>query len=199
MAKRRNRKLCGHRRRDHRPDWRPLVGLSPDDVPDFMWMHRVDLVDGTVVEAYKHWSTRRYIYLDATGRGYELVGDATFEETDPMILLVEAVIGARQSANIVRHNDWIDGENITWARSATRHRITRARTLFAIRGAGICFEDGAGQRNELRLYFFGDDQRGTPLEILAVEGEDGGLFVVHSMRLRARFADRYKEALKWRK
>jgi hypothetical protein len=66
-------------------------------------------------------------------------------------------------------------------------------------GAGICFEDGAGRENEVRLYFFGDDQGGRPLEILAVEGEGGGLFVVHSMRLRARFEDRYKEALRWRK
>ena len=198
MAKRRSRKLRGRRRGDLRPDWRPLVGLAPGDVPDFMWMHRVDLVDGTVVEAYKHWSTRRYIYLDASGRGYELVGDATFEETDPMILLVKAV-GAEAGANIVRQNDWVDGESITWARSATRHRISRARTLFAIRGAGICFEDGAGRADELRLYFFGDDQGGTPLEILAVEGKDGGLFVAHSMRLRAPFMDRYKEALRWRK
>jgi hypothetical protein len=164
-----------------------------------MWMHRVDLVDGTVVEAYKHWLTRRYVYLDASGRGYELVGDAAFEEGDPMVLLVKAIMGAEGAADIVRHNDWVDGENIIWARSSTRHRISRARTLFAIKRAGICFEDGAGRVDELRLYFFGDDQGGGPLEILAVEGRDGGLLVIHSVRLRARFMDRYREALRWQR
>jgi hypothetical protein len=162
-------------------------------------MYRVDLVDGTVVEAYQHSLTRKYVYLDASGRGYELIEDAVFEEVDPMILLVTAIAGAEGRSGIVRHNDWADRGNITWARSATRHRISRERTLFAIRCAGICFEDGAGRGDEVRLYFFGDDQRGRPLEILALEGKDGGLFVVHSMRLRARFMDRYKEALRWRR
>jgi hypothetical protein len=200
MAKRKKRKLLGARRADSVPDWRPLFGLSPGDVLDFMWMHRVDLADGTVVEAYKHWSTRKYIYLDASGRGYELVGDTTFEEGDAMVLLVLAIFhGDARTDNIVRQNDWADGENITWARSYTRHRISRGRTLFAITSSGICFEDGSRQADELRLYFFGDDQQGRPLEILALEGKDGGLLVIHSMRLRARFMDRYKEALRWQR
>lgn len=163
-------------------------------------MHRVDLVDGTVVEAYKHWWTREYIYLDASGRGYELVGEATFEEGDAMVLLVLAILDDDDhGANIVRQNDWAEGENIRWARSSTRHRISRTRTLFAIRSAGICFKDGSSGEGELRLYFFGGDQDGRALEILALEGNDGGLFVIHSMRLRARFTDRYMEALRWQR
>jgi hypothetical protein len=199
MAKRKIRRLRGSRRSDSVPDWRPLFGLSPSDVLDFMWMHRVDLLDGTVVEAYKHWSTRKYIYLDASGRGYELVGDATFVEGDAMVLLVMAILDGVDRGNIVRQNDWADGENITWARSSTRHRISRARSLFAIRSAGICFEDGSSRADEPRLYLFGDGQEGRPLEILALAGKDGGLFVVHAMRLRARFMDRYKEALRWQR
>lgn len=200
MAKRKKRRLLGTRRADSVPDWRPLSGLSPGEVLDFMWMHRVDLEDGTVVEAYKHWATRKYIYLDASGRGYELIGDRTFEEGDAMVLLVLAVFdGEGYADNIVRQNDWADGENISWARSSTRHRISRGRTLFAIRSSGICFEDGSSQADELRLYFFGDDQQGRPLEILALEGKDGGLLVIHSMHLRARFMDRYEEALRWQR
>jgi hypothetical protein len=200
MAKRKIRKLFGSRRGDSVPDWRPLFGLSPSDVGDFMWMYRVDLVDGTVVEAYKHWRTRKYVYLDASGRGYEPVGEATFEEGDAMVLLVMAILADEDRAdNIVRQNDWADGENISWARSSTRHRISRARSLFAIRSAGICFEDGSSRADELRLYFFGDDEEGRPLEVLALEGKDGDLFVIHSMRLRARFMDRYKEALRWQR
>jgi hypothetical protein len=200
MAKRKKRRLLGTRRADSVPDWRPLFGLSPSDVLDFMWMHRIDLVDGAVLEAYKHWSTRKYVYLDGSGRGYELVGDLTFEEGDAMDLLALALFdGEGRADNIVRQNDWADGERIRWARSSTRHRISRRQTLFAIRCAGICFEDGSSREDELRLYFFGDDQEGRPLEILAVEGRDGGLFVIHSMRLRARFMDRYKEALRWQR
>jgi hypothetical protein len=200
MAKRKKRRLRGSRRDGAAPDWRPLFGLSPRDVLDFMWMYRVDLTDGTVVEAYKHWSTRKYIYLDASGRGYELVGEATFEQGDAMVLLVMAVLDAEdRGANIVRQNDWAEGEQISWARSSTRHRISRGRTLFAIRSAGICFEDGSSQADELRLFFFGDDQDGRPLEVLALEGKDGGLFVIHSMRLRGRFRDRYEEALRWQR
>jgi hypothetical protein len=165
-----------------------------------MWMYRVDLVDGTVIEAYKHRSTRKYIHLDPSGRGYELVGDATFEESDAMVLLVKAIVDVRaRPANIVRHNEWSDGKNIDWARSSTRHRISRGRTLFAIRSAGICFEDGSSAEGETRLYFFGDDGDGTSLEILALEGHDEGLFVIHSMRLRAHFMDRYREALRWQR
>jgi hypothetical protein len=200
MAKRRgSRKLSGCQRGDLRPDWRPLIGLSPSDVPDFMWMYRVDLADGTVVEAYKHWSTRKYIYLDLSGRGYELVGEETFEEGDPTVLLVTAILDFEGGTDIVRQNVWVESENVTWARSATRHRVPRAQTLSVVRSAGVCFEDGTGRSDEPRLFFFGDDKQGRPLEIAAFEEANGGLYVVHSMPLRRRFKERYQEALRWRR
>jgi hypothetical protein len=161
-------------------------------------MYRVDLADGTVLEAYKHWSTRRYIYLDASGRGYELVGDETFEEGDPMVLLVKAIVDAEGGASIVRRNEWIDGERIGWTRSATRHRVPRRQTLFAIQHAGICFQGGVGTGGEPRLYFFGDDAGQRPLEIVAYESGDGELLVVHSMPLREKFEEDYEEAMRWR-
>jgi hypothetical protein len=94
---------------------------------------------------------------------------------------------------------WVDGEGITWARSAARHRIPRAQTLFAIQAAGICFEDRTGLRRQPRLYFFGDDEDERPLEIAAVRQDEGGLHVIHSMPLRARYDEKYREALRWRK
>ncbi|MBS1887355.1 MAG: hypothetical protein JSU06_09220 [Actinobacteria bacterium] len=198
MAKGSNRRVRGRRHLGLRPDWRPLLELAPDEVPEFMWMFRVRLTDGTAVEAYKHAATRRYLHLDAAGRAYALVGDTTYEQGDPGVLLAEATEG-RGSVNIVRHNEWLDGKKITWARSATRHRIPRAQTLFAIRHAGICFVDGKGRDGEPRLYFFGDDEQGRPLEIAAFDHEIFGLLAVHSMLLRRRFEERYREALKWRK
>jgi hypothetical protein len=56
-----------------------------------------------------------------------------------------------------------------------------------------------GRRGNPRLYFFGDDEDEQPLEIVAIKREDGSLLVIHSMPLRARFEERYTEALRWRK
>lgn len=190
MTKRQRGTLTDHRK----PTWAPLLDLGPDEAPDFMWMFRVELEDGTVVEAYKHSQTRRYLHLDAAGRAYVSVGRARYEEADPVILLLEV---AAPPLDIVRQNEWFDGKRITWARSATRHRIPRARTRFVIEHAGICFEDGVGKKGEPRLYFFGDDEQGRPLEIVAIEGGGRRLLVIHSMLLRRRFETRYKEALKW--
>lgn len=44
--------------------WPPLLELVPDYVPDFMWMYEVELEDGTVLQAYKHRWTRRYLYIE---------------------------------------------------------------------------------------------------------------------------------------
>lgn len=163
-----------------------------------MWMFRDFLEGGAVVEAYKHSWTRQYLHLDSSGRAYEFVGSG-YEEVDPEELLERALRDCGSRASIVRHNEWVSGKRITWARSATRHRIPRARTLYALQQAGVCFQDGTGRKGRPRLYFFGDDEDEQPLEVVAIEREDGGLLVIHSMPLRERFEERYTEALRWRK
>jgi hypothetical protein len=60
-----------------------LLDFAPDEIPEFMWMFRIDLEDGSVVEAYKHSWTRQYLHLDHDGRAYVLRGDGRYEETDP--------------------------------------------------------------------------------------------------------------------
>jgi hypothetical protein len=182
-----------------RPDWRPLLDFAPDEIPEFMWMFRVDLEDGTVVEAYKHSWTRRYLHLDSTGRGYVIRGDGWYEEADPDALLAEVLRGVETRASIVRRNDWIDGERISWARSATRHRVPRKQSLWIIQHAGICFQRGFGREGDPLLVFFGDDEDERPLEVTAAEGPSGRLTVIHSMRLRDRFEDDYMEAYEWRR
>jgi hypothetical protein len=202
MARRTRRRLAGSELGTLRPDWRPLIELAPDEVPDFMWMFRDFLEDGIVVEAYKHSWTRQYVHLDSDGRGYVFLGGASrssYEEVDPQALFAEALQGYDSRASIVRQNDWVDGDRITWARSATRHRVPRAQTLFAIQHAGVCFGGGVGRNGEPRLYFFGDDEEEQPLEIVGYENEAGDLLVVHSMSLRRRFEDKYTEALRWQK
>jgi hypothetical protein len=199
MAKRTNRKLRGGEPRGLRPDWRPLLDFAPDEILEFMWMYRVELEDGSVIEAYKHSGTRQYLHLDASGRAYEFLGGGSYREVDPRALLRKVTEPFESPAIIVRQNEWINGEGINWARSATRHRIPRARTQFAIQQAGVCFEDRTVRTDEPRVYFFGDGENEQPLEVVAIERADGDLFVIHSMPLRPRFKERYREAMKWRK
>jgi hypothetical protein len=198
MAKRIKKRLPGKELSGIRPDWRPLIEFAPDEVPDFMWMFRDFLEDGSVVEAYKHTWTRQYLHLDEAGRAYVFIGGVSYEEVDPHALLEQVLEGQPSRASIVRQNDWVDGKRIGWARSATRHRIPRTQTLFAIQHAGVCFPGGTSRRRRPRLYFFGDDEKERPLEIVAVEQRDGALLVIHSMPLRDRFEENYTEALRWR-
>jgi hypothetical protein len=182
-----------------RPDWRPLLAFAPDEIPEFMWMFRVDLEDGTVVEAYKHSWTRQYLHLDSVGRAYVFRGRGFYEEVDPRSLLEEVLEGCESRASIVRQNDWVDGERIGWVRSATRHRIAREQSLWIIQHAGICFQLGLGRDGDPLLFFFGDDEDERPLEASAAEGPTGKLTVIHSMPLRDRFEDDYMEAYRWRR
>lgn len=55
----------------------------------------------------------------------------------------------------------------------------------------------AGQVDD-RLLFLGDDEEGIALEVMAVELQGGGLYVIHAMGLRERYRPQYKEAKRWR-
>jgi len=93
--------------------------------------------------------------------------------------------------------------SIRWARSATRHRISRERSRYVVEHCGLVFEQdppaGAPAGADPRLVFLGDDADGVPLEVMAVELEDGSLLVIHAMPLRARYTEKYKEANRWRR
>lgn len=54
-----------------------------------------------------------------------------------------------------------------------------------------------GQVDE-RLVFLGDDREGVPLEVMALELEEGELYVIHAMDLRDRYRPQYEEAKTWR-
>lgn len=60
------------------PEWGPLVRLVGEDLAGwFMWMHELELADGTRVHEYKHRATRRYLRLAKDGRAFDrtLAGD----------------------------------------------------------------------------------------------------------------------------
>ncbi len=182
------------------PDWDPLLELAPEDIDDFMWMFRVELEDGAMVQAYKHWWTRRYVHLDSAGRAFIFIDSGLYEEVDPEELF-DAVLNKRESrAKIVRQNDWVDAGKIEWTRSATRHRVSRGSTSHVIEHAGICFEEEEPNwEREPRLYFFGEDQDGRELEVVAVRTSKDRIWVIHAMGVRRKFRIDCSEARGWRR
>jgi hypothetical protein len=93
--------------------------------------------------------------------------------------------------------------NLKWARSATKHRISRERSRYVIEHCGLRFEQrpstDAPVSASPRLVFLGDDTDGTALEVMAVELNDESLLVIHAMPLRDRYRKQYEEAMKWRR
>ena len=93
--------------------------------------------------------------------------------------------------------------DLRWARSATKHRISRERSRYVIEHCGLQFEldppAGAPAGADPRLVYLGDDADGVALEVMAIELEDGGLLVIHAMPLRDRYREQYEEAKAWRR
>jgi hypothetical protein len=93
--------------------------------------------------------------------------------------------------------------NVRFARSATKHRISRESIRHVIEHCGLCFEaprpvDGAHVFDR-RLVCLGDDARGEAIEVIAVEGDRDELIVIHAMALRDRYRSQYEEANLWRR
>lgn len=67
-----------------------------------------------------------------------------------------------------------------------------------IEHAGLRFRvPPPGGAGDDRLLYLGDDEEGIPLEVMAVELEDGSLYVIHAMKLRKKYQAQYEEAKKW--
>lgn len=187
------------------PEWEPLLNLAPDHVVDFMWMGTVQLTDGTRLQAYKHYWTRRYLHLAEHGRAFVFVPKTRYEEVNPPWLLMRVL---RQLVDpdlrySVRHNVWPEDARITFARSATKHRIARERSLYVIEHCGIQFVDRYRKPGHSsvrqRVVFVGDDLERVALEVVAVEEGEDEFLVIHAMNTRKRFRGLYEEARKWAK
>lgn len=56
------------------PNWEPLLTAVGAQLAGwFMWMHEGTFADGSTVQAYKHRSTRRYLFLDDHGQAHDEV------------------------------------------------------------------------------------------------------------------------------
>jgi hypothetical protein len=89
---------------------------------------------------------------------------------------------------------------IRFARSATKHRVSRNRSRFVVEQCRLilCIPSRKPVEDEVFLLFLGDDPAGTALEVIAVERTDGSLYVIHAMPLRERYRAEYEEVKRWR-
>jgi hypothetical protein len=187
------------------PEWEPLLNLAPDHVVDFMWMGTVQLIDGTRLQMYKHYWTRGYLHLSEDGRAFVFVPKTRYEEVNPPWLLMR-VLRAELDPSLrysVRQNVWPEEAQITFARSATKHRISRERSLYVIEKCGLQIVERqwkpAGEHPDRRITFLGDDLEGVPLEVMAAERDEEDFLVIHATNLRDRHRGLYEEARSWQK
>jgi hypothetical protein len=80
----------------------------------------------------------------------------------------------------------LDDPNVRFARSATRHRISKDRIRHVIDNYRVRFEEpppdaGDASARSTRLVYLGDDDQGRALEVMAVYGKHGELLVIHAM------------------
>jgi hypothetical protein len=190
------------------PEWEPLLNLAPDHVDDFMWMFAVRLKAGTRLQAYKHYWTRNYLHLDSEGRAFVHVAKERYEEVEPGWLLSRVLredLLERASDSFVRHNYVVEEVELTWARAATRHRISRERSRYVVEHCGLWFWRRPLRRSPFfdgrddRVLFFGDDAEGAALEVIAVDTTEEEFLVIHAMELRDRNRGLYEEARGWRR
>lgn len=186
-------------------EWEPLLNLAPDHVDDFMWMGTVQLTDGTRLQMYKHYWRRGYLHLADDGRAFVFVPKTRYEEVNPPWLLMRVL---RQLVDpelrySVRQNVWPEEAEIKFARSATKHRISRQRSLYVVEHCGFQIverhRNSANSRVDRWVGFFGDDLEGVALEVMAFERSEEEFVVIHAMNLRKRFRGFYEEARSWRK
>lgn len=61
------------------PNWDPLLGLARIYIDEFMWMYEAELENGVRLQAYKHYWTRRYLFLDGEGNAWLYREDGRYE------------------------------------------------------------------------------------------------------------------------
>ena len=96
----------------------------------------------------------------------------------------------------------VSEKSVRFARSATKHRVSKERIRHVIAHCGLAFEEpvpsSSAEALDDRLLCLGDDAEGKALEVMVVEGSKGELVVIHAMELRAKYRDQYEEAKQWR-
>ena len=91
---------------------------------------------------------------------------------------------------------------VRFARSATKHRVSKESIRHVIAHCGLCFDQPPPAENaevlDRRLVCLGDDANGRAIEVVAVEGDKDDLIVIHAMPRRDKYLAQYEEAKQWR-
>jgi hypothetical protein len=92
----------------------------------------------------------------------------------------------------------LDDSKVRFARSATRHRISKDRIRHVIANYRVRFEEpppdtGSARACSTRVVYLGDDNQGRALEVMAVAGKNDELLVIHAMELRDKYRKRYED------
>ncbi len=107
------------------------------------------------------------------------------------------VAQSQERAKLLRQNPPAEFQQLKWARSATKHRISRKRIRHVIANCALAFEEDPPADHptatDKRLVFLGEDADGVALEVIAVESGRGSVMVIHAMELRPRFRKDYEE------
>jgi hypothetical protein len=87
---------------------------------------------------------------------------------------------------------------VRFARSATKHRISKESIRHVIGNYRVRFEEpppaGSPAWSTTRIVYLGEDAQGHSLEVMAVEGIGGEHLVIHAMAQRERYRKRSEGA-----
>jgi len=136
------------------PHWDPLLKLLAEYlVADFMWMHEVELKDGTRLHAYKIFSGDATLRLRVTPRSYTM---QTMPSKHPRIAVTA---------------DPELGEALARVRAATGTREADATLLrrLAVEGAEAELEAGRNRRLDAEALFEAMDSAQFDLDLAAVD------------------------------
>lgn len=78
--------------------------------------------------------------------------------------------------------------------SARRHGIGEERMLYVVRTCPMPLDHPVDNG---QVMYLGPDQRGVPLEVTALEDDNGQLVIIHAMRLRPSYPAAYEEVARW--
>lgn len=81
---------------------------------------------------------------------------------------------------------------VTFARSASRHGISRERSRFVVEHCRLPFYAPSDSDLRAVVMYLGLDQYGVALEVAAVEAGPDDLIVIHAMRLRRKFRPEFE-------
>ncbi|HEY4915679.1 MAG TPA: hypothetical protein VIH92_02115 [Solirubrobacteraceae bacterium] len=94
-------------------------------------------------------------------------------------------------------NARLERSEVRFARSATRHRITKKSIRHVMVSYRVRFEeippaDGPVSLS-VRVVYLGEDEHGQELEVMAIPLEGDEQLVIHAMPMRAKYRRRYEE------